>query len=318
MIDDSVFNFLDRKGLREWIPTCKQLITERLSDQSHGDFSRWKDALNELPHDLGSAVHCDRNAVTVELNQQPPKQLQNTLEQLIPWRKGPFQIGDVYIDTEWHSDYKWNRLIPHTNFSDKNILDVGCGNGYFMWRMLGAGARNVLGIDPSILFSVQFQAIKRFFNEEPNAWLLPVGIESFPNNNQAFDTVLSMGVLYHRRSPMDHLLELKGCLKPGGELLLETLTIDGDAGQALVPDDRYAQMRNVWFLPTVAELERWLARCGYKNIRCVDVNQTTTEEQRATDWMRFDSLPQFLDPKDSNKTIEGYPAPKRAIILANC
>ena len=56
-----------------------------------------------------------------------------------------------------------------------------------------------------------------------------------------------MGVLYHRRSPIDHLLELKGCLQTGGELVLETLVIDGGLGEVLVPENRYAKMRNVWF-----------------------------------------------------------------------
>ena len=125
-----------------------------------------------------------------------------------------------------------------------------------------------------------------------------------------------MGVLYHRRSPVDHLYELKGALRAGGQLVLETLMIEGDAQAVLTPPGRYAKMRNVWFIPSVAALELWLTRCGFTGIRCVDINRTTTGEQRATDWMTDESLTDFLDPLDPAKTIEGHPAPMRAIFIA--
>lgn len=195
------------------------------------------------------------------------------------------------------------------------MLDVGCGNGYYQWRMLGAGAKYVLGIDPNLLFLCQFLAIKKYLPELP-VWMLPFTLDDFPQQSESFEVVFSMGVLYHRRSPIDHLLELKDCLVKGGELVLETLIVEGDEQQVLVPQDRYAQMRNVWFLPSVAALKLWLKRAGYSNIRCVDISQTTTQEQRSTDWMTYQSLPEFLNPNDHNLTIEGLPAPKRAVLLA--
>jgi len=146
--------------------------------------------------------------------------------------------------------------------------------------------------------------------------VLPLGVDDLPNFVE-FDTVFSMGVLYHRRSPVDFLQQLKSLLRPDGELVLETLVIDGDEQQLLIPAGRYAKMRNVWFIPSVLMLERMLRRCGYKNVRTVDVSVTTLDEQRSTDWMQFHSLADFLDPEDSSLTIEGYPAPKRAILLAN-
>jgi tRNA (mo5U34)-methyltransferase len=126
-----------------------------------------------------------------------------------------------------------------------------------------------------------------------------------------------MGVLYHRRSPIDHLLMLRDLLRPGGELVLETLVIDRGNGNVLVPSGRYAKMRNVWFLPSVTELENWLRRVGFRVVRTVDVTATTIEEQRTTRWMRFESLRDFLDPTDTSRTIEGYPRPVRAIVLAS-
>ena len=124
-----------------------------------------------------------------------------------------------------------------------------------------------------------------------------------------------MGVLYHRRSPLDHLQELKNSLRAGGELVLETLVIDGELGKTLMPEQRYAKMNNVWFIPSVPTMELWLRKCGYKNVRCVNVANTTIEEQRATDWMTFESLESFLDQDDHSKTIEGYPAPRRATLI---
>jgi tRNA (mo5U34)-methyltransferase len=182
--------------------------------------------------------------------------------------------------------------------------------------MLGAGAKMVVGIDPTLLNVMQFQLIKKLYGDAP-IYVLPLGIEAVPSNLNAFDTVFSMGVLYHRRSPIDHLLELKGCLQVGGELVLETLVIEGGLGEVLLPEDRYAKMRNVWFLPSCDTLISWLKRCGFKNVRLVDVALTTIEEQRSTDWMRFHSLQDFLQADNHALTCEGLPAPKRAIFIAN-
>ena len=181
--------------------------------------------------------------------------------------------------------------------------------------MLGAGASSAVGIDPNWLFFCQFLAAKTYLPDQ-SAWHLPLALEELPGKLEGFDTVFSMGVLYHRRSPIDHLLELKDCLLNGGELVLETLVVEGDAQQALMPEDRYAMMRNVWFLPSVPALELWLRRAGFVDVRCVDVSRTSVEEQRSTEWMKFQSLPDFLDPADHNRTIEGLPAPTRAVLIA--
>ncbi|OXE29836.1 hypothetical protein CA163_26525, partial [Vibrio parahaemolyticus] len=48
----------------------------------------------------------------------------------------------------------------------------------------------------------------------------------------------------------------------------------------------------------------------------VDENVTSVDEQRTTDWMTHNSLPDYLDPNDPSKTVEGYPAPRRAVLVA--
>ncbi|MCF7818901.1 MAG: tRNA 5-methoxyuridine(34)/uridine 5-oxyacetic acid(34) synthase CmoB, partial [Kiritimatiellales bacterium] len=170
-------------------------------------------------------------------------------------------------------------------------------------------------IDPTPLFVCQFFAMKHFI-QDPRAWVLPLGIEDIPATPSAFDTIFSMGVLYHRKEPLDHIRELKNLLRPGGELVIETLVVDGPEGYALIPNGRYAKMRNVWSIPSVPTLETWMRDCGLSDIRTVDITTTSTEEQRATDWMTFESLSDFPDPANPSQTVEGHPAPKRAVLIA--
>lgn len=251
----------------------------------------------------------------VEKKQQ--QEIQQKLLNLHPWRKGPFNVFGITVDSEWRSDIKWQRLKNNISpLQGRHVLDIGCGNGYYMFRMLGEGASWVLGIDPTILFNLQFKALSQFINRDISADILPIGIDQLPDKLNFFDTVFSMGVLYHRRSPIDHLYKLFSCLRPGGELVLETLVIQGPHDQLLLPESRYAKMRNIWFIPTPQALERWLHRCGFVNIRIVDVSATSLDEQRSTEWMTFESLKDFLDPGDLSKTVEGLPAPRRAIIVA--
>ena len=313
-------NWLD-SDLDRWARQLEQQVADGLSHQRYGDLARWLRVLAELPELPADQVLLDCARVgahaNTPLDDKTAQQLRDTLMGLHPWRKGPFDLFGVHIDTEWRSDWKWDRLHSQIDsLENRRVLDVGCGSGYHCWRMLGDGAAEVIGIDPTPLFVVQFWALQKYLQQD-NIWVLPLGIEHVPPKLQAFDTVFSMGVLYHRRSPMDHLQELKDCLRPGGQLVLETLVIEGGPGDTLVPEGRYARMGNVWFLPSCDTLLGWLRKMGFLNPEVVDVAVTTTEEQRSTDWMRFHSLSDFLDPSDNSKSIEGYPAPRRAVVTAH-
>lgn len=305
--------------LSPWLETLP-LQLKQWEKQTHGDYQKWVKILDFLPHlqadhiDLKSAVKSESLSPLPAGEQQ---RLIYHLKQLMPWRKGPYHLHGVHIDCEWRSDFKWERVLPHlAPLKDRTILDVGCGSGYHMWRMVGEGAKMVVGIDPTELFLCQFEAVRKLLNNDRRANLIPLGIEEM-QPLEAFDTVFSMGVLYHRKSPLDHLTQLKNQLVKGGELVLETLVVDGDMHSVLVPTDRYAKMKNIYFIPSVAALINWLEKVGFHNVRCVDVAVTTLEEQRKTDWLENESLIDFLDPTDHSKTVEGYPAPKRAVILAN-
>lgn len=304
---------------RPWLESLPAQLARAFAADHHGDWPRWREVLRRLPPIQPAWVNLNADAVQLKGRADAAAELaliETLLRELHPWRKGPYDVLGIPIDTEWRSDLKWRRLESAIQpLAGRTVLDVGCGNGYHAWRMVGAGAGRVIGIDPTLLSVAQFLAIRHFAGDFP-VYVLPVGIDDVPPNLGAFDTVFSMGVLYHRRSPLDHLLELKGCMREGGELVLETLVIEGGAGQVLVPEDRYARMRNVWFIPSCPTLEGWLKRCGYRNIRLIDVTPTTAEEQRSTDWMRFQSLPDCLDPANPGLTVEGLPAPRRAVFLA--
>jgi len=303
----------------QWLDSLPTQIENNYRLLKHGDLPKWQEATKSLPDYFNCSYKLED---TIELGhsdnltQSDQAILRKSLEALCPWRKGPFNFFGIVIETEWRSDWKWRRIKDHIDtLDDKLVLDVGCGSGYHLWRMREAGAKFVLGIDPSLLFWQQFVAQKHYLAEQPVHYL-PLRSEDLPTRLSAFDTVFSMGVLYHRRSPLDHLIELRNALKPGGQLLLETLIIDSQRQNVLVPEGRYAMMRNVFFLPNVELLTRWLERCGFINIKVIDINQTSVEEQSVSDWVKAKSLKDFLDPNNLDLTIEGYPAPLRASITA--
>lgn len=317
---DNLLGAMQKGHLRSWSKLLPEQLAEAFSPSTHGDVPHWRGLLQSLPEKTTSHIELDSAAVTIgkarELSDTQRMALRTSLQDLTPWRKGPYSVFGIDVDTEWRSNAKWDRVAPHISpLQERLVLDVGCGSGYHCWRMLGAGARRVIGIDPALLFVFQFLALKHFTADLPID-VLPLPLESVPTNLQAFDTVFSMGVLYHRRAPIDHLLQLRDCLRPGGELVLETLVAEGPEGYALMPKDRYARMRNVWFIPSIATTTQWLRRCRFTNVHCVDDSMTTPSEQRRTEWMPSESLADFLKPDDPTLTIEGYPAPRRAVFVA--
>ncbi|MFP3014682.1 MAG: tRNA 5-methoxyuridine(34)/uridine 5-oxyacetic acid(34) synthase CmoB [Arsenophonus sp.] len=305
--------------LNHWLETLPLQIKKWKKTTQHRQFKYWEKIVQNIPNitpnhlDLKTAVIAKNNQ---QLYQKDKQNITNMLKRLMPWRKGPFFLYDIKIDSEWRSDWKFERILPHLSpLKDKQILDVGCGNGYSMLRIIGEGAKIVIGIDPKLLFLCQFEAIRKLIGNNQQAYILPLKIRQL-QPLIAFDTVFSMGVLYHQRSPLDHIYQLKNQLVLGGELILESLVIEGDENQCLIPHDRYAQMRNVYFIPSAKMLKLWIEKCGFYKVRIVDQTVTTIEEQRQTEWMKTKSLKDFLDPNNFNLTVEGFPAPLRATLVA--
>ena len=313
-----LYDELTSRGRGEWARELQRKTEDALSTERHGKLAEWIQVLESLPTVENGSLNAANDAVTIKgaLPETSNAAMETSLRALHPWRKGPFEFFGLPIDTEWRSCLKWDRLAPHLDLRNRMVLDVGCGNGYYGWRMLNHGARLVLGLDPFLLFLMQFEAVRKYAGANCHHYVLPLTDADLPERLNLFDVTLSMGVLYHRTSPIDHLRSLWESLAPGGQLVLETIVIESSQQEVLVPEDRYAKMRNIWFIPSVPMLQLWLRRCGFKDIQVIDVAKTTFDEQRRTDWMTFESLADFLDPADPNRTIEGYPAPVRAMLLA--
>jgi tRNA (mo5U34)-methyltransferase len=276
--------------------------------------------LEQLPRAVPSSIDIDRDRVRIgrATDLEPPQhsRLHHALCQLKPWRKGPFDIFGIRLDSEWDSSIKWNRLAPHLKHQEgKRILDIGASCGYYMFRMAARQPALILGIEPYLNFYFQFLALSRYLTL-PQVHCLPLKLEEMPALRRCFDTVLCMGILYHRRSPLDTLLQIHALMAPGGTLVMETLIVEGPNDVALFPQHRYARMKNIFFIPTISCLCHWLQRTGFEEIHCVDVSTTTATEQRKTEWIDTQSLADHLDPDDPGKTVEGYPAPVRAMVLA--
>lgn len=316
---DSFYDAMKKVGLERWQADFERAINE-VAQRPDGNLPGWIASLAQLPDldtvDFDFSLSAAKIGNDSHIDETTRQQLKQALLNLCPWRKGPFNVFGINLDTEWRSDQKWQRVAPHISpLNGRKIIDIGCGNGYYMLRMLGMGADFVMGVDPSLLFLAQFKAITKYCGNI-KAWLLPIGFEALPSEAQCFDTLFSMGVFYHRRSPFDFLRSLKMLLRKGGEMILETLVIEGDENQVLVPGGRYARMNNVWFIPSVDAMRVWLEKSGFDNIRVVDSCPTTIEEQRSTQWMPGESLTECLNQDNHSLTIEGYPAPVRAVFIA--
>lgn len=257
------------------------------------------------------------DAVTVkaDIDETTYQRVLETAKALKPWRKGPFDICDIFIDTEWQSNIKYDLIAPHIDLKDKVVADVGCNNGYYMFRMLEQDPKRVIGFDPSALTYLQFLFVNHFIKSDIVEYEL-LGIEHIEHYHHTFDVIFCLGVLYHRSDPVASLKSLYRSLNKGGEIIIDTIVIGGEEEMCLFPKERYASMRNVYFLPTVPALENWLYRAGFEDIEVLALKPTDTEEQRKTEWIDSFSLNNFLQSDDSSKTIEGYPAPIRAYVKA--
>ncbi len=267
--------------------------------------------IKDIKLQIGNIIKISSSSIS----QEQKELIQSIAKELKPWRKGPFEIFDTFIDSEWQSFLKYNLLEPHFSLQDKKVADIGCNNGYYMLRMLEQKPKKLVGFDPSPLFRTQFDFINHFIKSDIIYELL--GVEHLDIYGEKFDTIFCLGVLYHRSDPIGTLKSLKKGLEKGGELFLDTFIIDGSEDIALTPKDRYSKIPNIYFIPTVSALSNWLYRAGFKDIKLLEIKKTDINEQRKTDWIESQSLEDFLDPHNQNLTVEGYPAPKRAYVKAS-
>jgi len=313
---EDLVNFFDDFLLKKISKKCPE-TSNQAYQVNNGNIPKWSQAIETIDALPKGKISLKKPYISINNDSIDSEALMTELRKLIPWRKGPFMINDLVLESEWDGDMKWQRITKHIKpLKNKRVLDVGAGNGYFTIRMAMEGAKRALGIEPFLLFNYQFRAIKSLIASPLSALLLAIKLEEMPKA-PLFDTVFSMGVLYHQKDHMEHLSQLHEMMAPDAELVIETLVVEGQEDYVLVPKARYAQMRNVYSIPSINTLKSWLNNANFNNIRVVNVSKTTTEEQRKTPWIGKNgaSLEDFLDPLDDSLTIEGYPAPTRAIVI---
>jgi tRNA (mo5U34)-methyltransferase len=316
LFDKDLVIFFDDFSLKKISKKCLE-ISNQSYQVNNGNIPKWSQAIDIIDSLPKGKLSLKQPYININHDSIDSESLLNALQKLTPWRKGPFKINDLTLESEWDGNMKWQRITKYIKpLINKRVLDVGAGNGYFTLRMAMKGAKRALGIEPFLLFNYQFRAIKSMIESPLNALLLPIRLEDIPKIS-IFDTVFSMGVLYHQRDHMAHLSQLREMMAPDAELVLETLVVESPDDFILVPKGRYANMRNVYSIPSIKTLKSWLKDVNFNNIRVVDISKTTTAEQRKTPWIGENaaSLEDFLDPLDGSLTIEGYPAPTRAIVI---
>ncbi len=317
-------NFAHSKypNLVRWSESLPEICRRKTTESEHAPlWNKWTKSLEGFPDPQFGALDASSDTIVVigkegRLSVDEVAGLRAALLELCPWRIGPWGFFGVDLQSEWDSSRKWKRFFDSVYFDNSRVLDVGCNNGYFGWKAIDAGAQSVVGCDPFLLYNFQHEIFRRYSADKHRHHILPITDMEIPSNLAAFDVAMSLGVLIHRRSPIDHLIRLHESLRKRGQLVLETMAIDSDKADVIVPEDRYMKMRGIWFVPTIGMLKRWLDRAGFVDVQLVDVSVTDSSEQRRTDFMPFESLADFLDPDEPNKTVEGYAAPARVAFVA--
>ena len=308
--------------LAQWGETLPQLCRQKtVTSTNAAQWEKWLRLINAMPAPATSTFDASGNRIAISAPHTtiPNAELAKIREALLtlcPWRIGPWNFFGIDIKSEWNSFLKWDRIKDEAWFDGARILDIGCNNGYFGWKAINGGARHVLGCDPMLLYNIQHELFRRYSPHKDRHHILPIGDREVPLGLEAFDLAMSLGVLYHRKSPIDHLMMLHSSLRKRGQLLLETMAIDSSQAEVFSPSGRYMKMRGIWFVPTTAMLIQWLKRVGFEGIEIIDVSTTSALEQRRTEFMPFESLNDFISPQDATKTIEGDPMAIRVALKA--
>lgn len=299
----------------------EKIEAERCLWHQRPNVDEWMRPTKNLP-DVNSQIDFSKDQVVIgnrdEISEEQFNQIETASKALIPWKKGPFNFFGQEIDSEWRSDLKWNRIkefLP--DLKHKAILDIGCNNGYFMFKMAEHNPKYLLGIDPVVPYYAQFKLLQHFA-KVPDMHFHLWGVEHLKHFRNSFDVIFSMGIIYHHRNPIQQLIDIREALIPDGTVILETIGIPGEESIAYFPDDKYAKMGNVWFLPTMNCLINWTKKARFTDIEIISDTPLTNEEQRITKWCpeNYKSLDDFLDPNDKSLTMEGHPAPRRFCIKA--
>ncbi|MFH1452885.1 MAG: class I SAM-dependent methyltransferase [Armatimonadota bacterium] len=110
-----------------------------------------------------------------------------------------------------------SKIYRFSEFKDKKVLEIGCGNGYILSKYAKAGAE-CFGVD--ISEKAVEVSLERFKLERLIAKLKVAEAENLPFEDNSFDLVCSMGVLHYTKDTQKAVKEIHRVLKPGGEAIL--------------------------------------------------------------------------------------------------
>ena len=161
---------------------------------------------------------------------------------------------------------------------------------------------------------MQYKLLRQFVPEIPLKYYL-AGWQDISLLAGSFDLILCMGILYHHTDPLAILKTIQQSLAKGGQVILETQGIAGERDICLFPRGKYAGAKGMYFLPTVNCLKNWIRRANFNHFEVINIHKLSGKEQRATAWSQEKSLENYINPKNDDETIEGYPAPVRMIFL---
>ncbi|MFZ5759684.1 MAG: tRNA 5-methoxyuridine(34)/uridine 5-oxyacetic acid(34) synthase CmoB [Thermodesulfobacteriota bacterium] len=304
---------------RPTILARRQANEKRLSSDKKGFLSyrrAWESVRELRASSLDLAGDTVRIGARGDISTEERERVRTVLRGFMPWRKGPFSIFGIDIDAEWRSFRKWDRLLPVLpELTGKVIADIGCNNGYYMFRMAHHQPLAVIGFEPYHHHYYTFRTLNSFA-ALPSLHIELLGVEDMVLYPDCFDVIFLMGVIYHRISPVEMLKDVRKSMKAGGTLIIETQAIPGEESVALFPADRYAKVPGTYFVPTAACVRNWLIRTGFTDVEIFCIHPMSSAEQRRTEWMTFESYADFIDQADPTRTVEGYPAPLRVFVKA--
>lgn len=290
-----------------------KIRSDKLKSLEWKNIKPLREMIDNLPKLKSVEFTCsDTIKLSANIDDRTKKHIKDVALALKPWRKGPFEIFDTFIDSEWQSNIKYNLLKPYFNLDNKIVGDIGCNNGYYLFRMLEQNPKSLIGFDPSPLYKSQFDFVNFYAKTAIKYELL--GIEHLSFYENKFDVLFCLGVLYHRHNPIESLKNLQKSLNKNGELILDTFYISGDNEMVLSPNKSYSKIPNVHFVPTIKALQNWAQKAKFRDFEVLTTKKTDLTEQRKTDWIDGESLKDFLDPNNSDLTIEGYEAPQRVYV----
>ena len=304
---------------RQQISTAHQLRQRWVNQQKKG-FLRYRRPFEQLTKYRAHSTDCSGDTVRIgladELTDRQRLDIEEQLRCFMPWRKGPFSVFGIDIDAEWRSERKWNRLLEKLpDLHDKTVADIGCNNGYYMFRMVPHQPRFVLGFEPSVQHYYCFKSLNAMAGFD-NLDIDLLGVEHIGLFGESFDVIFLMGIIYHRSSPLELLKDIHAALKPGGTLIVESQAIPGEEPFSLFPEKTYAKAPGTYFVPSGSACRNWLIRSGFSQVDLFCSHPMSSEEQRRTSGMEFESDQDFISPEDPTRTVEGYPAPWRSGLSA--